>query len=177
MEGPNCGISHWKIIFTGSCFTKDSESQYAPIEEEALALIYGLESCRMFVLGCLNLIVSVDHKPLIKVFSDKTLEDLKNPHVFKFKEQSLIHNFTIKHTSRKVHSAPDATFQYPWNAPHRKLASNIIVHTECLTAKQRHRHGWEYRSFSKVLHFKELCQLQIIESNHVGMNSGGSVTG
>ena len=73
-DGPECGDSHWKLIFAGSRFTSDAKSRYAPIEGEALALIYALESCRMFVLGCPNLIISVDHKPLVPIFSDRAME-------------------------------------------------------------------------------------------------------
>ena len=54
-SGPNYGENHWKIILAGSWFTKDAESRSSPIEGEALALIYGLESCRMFILGCPDL--------------------------------------------------------------------------------------------------------------------------
>ena len=40
---PDCGKEHWKLVFAGSCFTKDSESRYAPIEGESLAVAYGLK--------------------------------------------------------------------------------------------------------------------------------------
>lgn len=48
---------------------------YAPVEGEAL--VYRLESCRIFVMGSPDLLVSVDHKPLVKIFPDKALEDTK----------------------------------------------------------------------------------------------------
>lgn len=36
----------------------------------------------MFVLGCPNLLVTVDHLPLVKIFSDQALENIKkNPPV------------------------------------------------------------------------------------------------
>ena len=73
-SGPNCGENHWKIILAGSRFTKDADSRYSPIEEEALALIYGLESCRMFILGCQDLLVTVDHQPLVKKFWIRSLK-------------------------------------------------------------------------------------------------------
>ena len=55
----------WCIVFAGSCFTMDDESRYAPVEDEALAVIYVLEKCSMFVLGCPDLLIVVDHKPLV----------------------------------------------------------------------------------------------------------------
>ena len=112
-DGPNCGEDHWKLILAGSRFTNDAESRYAPVEGEALALVYGLESCRMFVLGCPELLVTVDHKPLVKIFSDKALEDIKNPRLFNFKERSLMYKFKIKHLPGKLNAAPDCTSRCP----------------------------------------------------------------
>ena len=50
--GPECRDGHWRLIFAGSRFTSITEARYSPVEGETLALIYALESCRMFVLGC-----------------------------------------------------------------------------------------------------------------------------
>ena len=47
-EAPNCGIEHWKLILSGSRFCKDAESRYRPVEGEALAVAYALESTRMY---------------------------------------------------------------------------------------------------------------------------------
>ena len=47
-EAPHCGDNHWKLILSGSRFCKDSESRYRPVEGEALAIVYALESTRMF---------------------------------------------------------------------------------------------------------------------------------
>ena len=41
---------HWKVVMAGSRFITPTESRYAPIEREALILVYGFESSRMFVL-------------------------------------------------------------------------------------------------------------------------------
>ena len=75
---PNCGKSHGKTILVVSCLTNDTESRYSLVKGDALALVYGLESCRMFVLGCPDLSVVEDHQPLTKIFSDRALENIKN---------------------------------------------------------------------------------------------------
>ena len=124
--GPICGKDHWKLILAGSRFTSDAESRYAPVEGEALALVYGLEACRMFVLGCPELLVTVDHKPLIKIFSDKALEDIKNPRLFSLKERSLMYKFNIKHLPGKLNAAPDCTSRYP-STP--KLDTALIINS------------------------------------------------
>ena len=60
-SGPNNGENHWKIILARFRFTKDAESRYSPVEGEALALMYRLKSCRIFMLGCPDLLATVDH--------------------------------------------------------------------------------------------------------------------
>ena len=112
-SGPNCGENHWKIILAGSRFTKDAESCNSLIEGEALALIYGLDSCRMFILGYSDLLVTVDPQPLAKIFSDQVLENIKNPHQFTSKERSSMYRFHIKHIPGKLNVAPDCTSRYP----------------------------------------------------------------
>ena len=67
----------------------------------------------MFVLGCLSLMISVDHKPLTAIFGDCELEKITNPRLLNFKEKSLMYQFTIKHTPGKTHFGPDATSCYP----------------------------------------------------------------
>lgn len=69
-----CGDGHWKTVFAGSRFTTPAESRYAPIKGEALALLYALNSCRMFIMGCPDLLVAVDHKPLIRIFNNHNIE-------------------------------------------------------------------------------------------------------
>ena len=75
---PNCCVDGWRLTFTGSRFTHLAESRYAPIEGEALAIAYALDKARYFVLGCDNLIVATDHKPLIPLFSNRSLENIQN---------------------------------------------------------------------------------------------------
>ena len=56
----------WEIVFAGSRFTHPAESKYT-IEGEALTVNYVLDSARHFVLGCDNLVVASDLKPLLGV--------------------------------------------------------------------------------------------------------------
>ena len=70
---PLCCRTGWKTTLVGSRFTHATESHYAPMEGEALAVADTLVKARFFVLGCSNLIIAVDHKPLLKVFGDRSL--------------------------------------------------------------------------------------------------------
>ena len=65
----------WRITLVGSSVTHPAESHYAPVEGEALAVVDALDKTRYFVLVCDDLIIVVDHKPLLKIFSDRSLEE------------------------------------------------------------------------------------------------------
>lgn len=110
---PLCCKDGWKIVLVGSRFTSAAESRYAPIEGEALAVVYALEKARHFVLGCSDLIISVDHKPLLKVFGDRCLEDINNPRLLNLKEKTLQYRFRIVHVPGVRHAAADSLSRHP----------------------------------------------------------------
>ena len=83
-----CCPSGWKITLVGSRFTHAAESRYAPIEGEALAVADALDKARYFVLGCKDLIIAVDHKPLLKVFGDRALDDISDNRLRNLKEKT-----------------------------------------------------------------------------------------
>ena len=92
---PLCGNGHWQLVYAGSRFTTPAEQRYAPIEGEALALMFSLESCRLFMMGCPNLTVATDHKPLIRIFNNRDLHDIKNRRLLNFKERTLMYGYRI----------------------------------------------------------------------------------
>ena len=75
---PFCCHDGWKITLVGSRFTHNAESRYAPVEGEALAVADALNKARYFILGCEDLIIAVDHKPLLRIFGNHSLEDISN---------------------------------------------------------------------------------------------------
>ena len=110
---PLCCPSGWKIALVGSRFTSAAESRYSPIEGEALAVVDALRKARHFVLGCSELIVAVDHKPLLKIFSDRSLEDIHNTRLLNLKEKTLPFRFNIMHVPGVRHKAADAVSRHP----------------------------------------------------------------
>ena len=114
---PDCGDNHWKLVFAGSRFTTEAESRYAPIEGEALAVVHGLQRCRMFIMGSPNLTAAVDHKPLIRILNNRELSSISNPRVLHLKEKTLMYLFQIVHVpgkSKKMRVA-DTTSRNPVN--------------------------------------------------------------
>ena len=110
---PFCCKMGWKIVLVGSRFTKGAESRYKPIEGEALAVVAALNKARHFVLGCKNLIVAVDHKPLLKIFGDRSLEDIPNHRLVNLKEKSLRFRFKVVHIPGIKHHAADSVSRHP----------------------------------------------------------------
>ena len=112
---PFCCPTGWKVSLVGSRFTHAAESRYAPIEGEALAVADALEKARYFVLGCSDLIIAVDHKPLLKIFRDRALEDISNTRLRNLKEKTLRYKFRIVHVPGVKHLATDCLSRHPVN--------------------------------------------------------------
>lgn len=112
-RAPVCCPEGWHLVFAGSRFCTDAEQRYAPIEGEAAAISWALEKCRMFILGCPNVIVVTDHEPLKGLFGDRDLSKIHNPRLFRLKEKSLRYRFTMQHCPGKWHRASDAISRNP----------------------------------------------------------------
>ena len=107
-KAPVCCPDGWHLVFAGSRFCNDAESRYTPIEGEAAAIAWALMKCRMFIMGCPNLIVVTDHAPLQGIFGDRDLSKITNTRLFKLKEKTLQYRFTIQHCPGRWHRGSDA---------------------------------------------------------------------
>ena len=125
---PFCCKTGWKVSLVGSRFTSATESRYAPIEGEALAVIDALKKARHFVLGCPDLVIVVDHKPLLKIFGNRSLEDISNPRLRNLKEKSLQYKFRMVHIPGVKHAAADCLSRHPVGDPdHLTLPDDIAA--------------------------------------------------
>ena len=112
-----CCHTGWKITLVGSRFTHAAESRYAPIEGEALAVADALEKSRHFTLGCADLTIAVDHKPLLKILGDRSMELITNTRLRNLKEKTLGFRFRIIHIPGVKNMASDALSRYPTDPP------------------------------------------------------------
>ena len=110
---PICCTEGWKTTLVGSRFTHAAEFRYAPIEGEALVVADALDKTRFFVLGCRNLVIAVDHKPLLKVLGDRSLNDISNARLRNLKEKTLRYRFTMIHIPGVKHKAADTLSRHP----------------------------------------------------------------
>jgi hypothetical protein len=123
---PDCCENGWKITLAGSRSLSSTEQRYAAIEGEALAVAWGLEQTRYFTQGCDNLLVVTDHKPLTKIFGDRTLDEITNSRLFRMKQRTLAWRFEIKHLPGKSNAAADATSRHPSPAESSDTVSTSI---------------------------------------------------
>lgn len=125
---PFCCKTGWKVSLVGSRFTSATESRYAPIEGEALAVVDALKKARHYVLGCPDLVITVDHKPLLKIFGDRLLEDISNPRLCNLKEKTLQYKFRMVHIPGVKHAAADCLSRHPVGDPdHLTLPDDIAA--------------------------------------------------
>ena len=75
----------------------------------------GFGTNRYFTMGCKDLIVVTDHKPLIGLFNDRTLDEVSNTRLFRIKQRTLPWNFTMKYLPGRTNSAADAASRHPIN--------------------------------------------------------------
>ena len=76
-------------------------------EGEAFGVAWSLEKARMFTLGCLDLLVAIDHQSLFPILGNQSLANIPNPHLYRMKEKCLRFRFNIQYLSGKINNAPD----------------------------------------------------------------------
>ena len=136
-----CCNTGWKLIFCGSRHLSEAETNYAPVEGEALAVTWALKKAKAYLIGEPNFILAVNHKPLLKILGDRSLSGIDNPRLFKFKERTLPYTYTIKHIPGAHNTAANALSRNPSDAPDAediRDTEEIEIHTSfsinCLVA-------------------------------------------
>ena len=110
---PSCCAQGWAMIMCGSRFCTGAESRYHPIEGELLAVAWALQKTSYYTLGSDNLLVLVDHKPLLGLLSTRELGDIENPRLQHLAEKLLRWTFRIEHIAGAKNHAPGALSRSP----------------------------------------------------------------
>ena len=103
----------WKITLVSSCFIHVTELHYALVEGEALAVANTPDKAQFFVLGCSDLLIAVDHKPLLKVFGERSLEEITIARLLNLKKKPLRYRFRMVHISGVQHKVAVALSLHP----------------------------------------------------------------
>jgi len=112
-SSPGCCQNGWRIALAGSRFLSSAERNYAPVEGEALGVAWSLEQTRFFTMGCNDLLVVVDHKPLVKLLGDRRLDEIDNPRLFRLKQRTLMWQYQIEYQPGKKNYVADAVSRRP----------------------------------------------------------------
>ena len=102
-----------------------TEQRYAQIEKEALALTWACERFSDYLIG-LVFHIQTDHKPLVPLFSSKTLEELPL-RVQRFRLHMLRYQFIISHILGKELVIADMLSRAPTNTP---TGADHVLHQE-----------------------------------------------
>ena len=127
----NCCENGWRVTLAGSRFLHKAERNYWPVEGEALAVAWALEDSKFFTLGCSNLHIQTDHRPLVKILGDRTLDEIDNRRLINLKEKTMPWRFEIHHVPGRLIPAPDATSR----SPHQRGKDETpLVEPDCIDA-------------------------------------------
>ena len=83
----------WRLVQCGSQFLKDSETCYAIVELELLAVVSAVQKCRLYLLGLSSFNVVTDHQPLIPVLNHYTLDMVEYPRFQRLKAKLSMYTF------------------------------------------------------------------------------------
>ena len=65
-----------------------------PVDGEFLTVVWGLEDI-FFTTWCTDLHIQTDHRPLVKLLGNRTLDEIENRCLVNFKEKTMMCNFEI----------------------------------------------------------------------------------
>jgi hypothetical protein len=102
------------VAFASRSLT-ETESRYAQIEKEALALTWACEKFSEYVLGR-HIQLETDHKPLVPILGQKRRDSLP-PRVLRFRIRLMRFQYTIHHSPGKTLFFADALSRAPLRTP------------------------------------------------------------
>ena len=112
-----CTQQIWKSIQCGSRFLSETESRYAPIEFEALGVAWGVNKCRYFLTGLPEFIIRNDHRTLIPILNNKSLNEIDNPRLQRLVEKLRPYRYRAEHVSGVKNCIADALSRAPVDQP------------------------------------------------------------
>jgi len=103
--------NNWRPVAFASRALSETETRYAQIEKEALALTWAMEKFAEFVIGK-KIILETDHKPLVPLLGTKSL-DLLPPRVLRFRLRLGRFQYSIHHVPGKTLYTADMLSRAP----------------------------------------------------------------
>lgn len=101
----------WRPVAYASRAMSETESRYAQVEKEALAVAWACDKFANYVLGR-RFLIETDHKPLVPILSTKHLDNLP-PRVLRFRLRLARFDYDIKHVPGKLLYTADTLSRAP----------------------------------------------------------------
>ena len=109
---------HWALIQAGSRFLTDTETRYAVIELEMLAVTWAVGKCRIFLAGLpTRFTVITDHRPLIPILNSYRLDEIENLRLQRLRTRIMPYQFVAEWRKGSKNDAPDALSRFPVSEP------------------------------------------------------------
>ena len=115
-----------RLIICGSRSLAKAERNYAVIELEYIAVLFGVRKCKHFLLGCPKFTVVTDHKPLQGIQS-KPLQEIENNRLLNIRLKLTDFKFEIVWMQGKNHYLADLLSRNPAFSPTETEASEFSV--------------------------------------------------
>ena len=106
----------WKLIQVGSRFLSDTETRYAMIELELLAVVWAYQKCRLFLEGK-DFELVIDHKPLVPILNSYSLDRVENSRLVRLLLKIQDAKFEARWVRGADHKVADALSRAPVDDP------------------------------------------------------------
>ena len=158
-------------MHVSSKFNSPAVSRYHPVEGEAYAAAWALNKCKLFVLGNPDLLLAVDHKPLLAILGNENeLNEVLNPRLLNFKLKSMAYKFKPVYVPGKKHVVPDS-FSRRHDSPVTKqeqlpklppTVSNVLYLMSLLLVRQIGSTHQKYQQLKQIGNFNTSQLLQYL---------------
>ncbi|XP_045114017.1 uncharacterized protein LOC123506168 [Portunus trituberculatus] len=92
------GGGQQRLVQCGSRFLTDTETRYATIELEMLAVVWAMGKTKFYLTGLQHFNLVTDHRPLVPILNSYSLDAIENPRLQRLKEK-------IARTSSQLYGA------------------------------------------------------------------------
>ena len=102
----------WSLIQCGSASLTPTQTRYATIKLECMAIQWAIQKCSYFLRGLETFEVWTDHKPMVSIFQ-KSICDLENLRLMRMREKIMEYTPEVKWVPGKTHYIADALSRSP----------------------------------------------------------------
>lgn len=160
-----------------ACFSRtlsSAERNYAQLDKEGLAVIFGLKKCHQFVYGR-HLTIITDHKPLITLLGEhKLVPQMVSPRIQRWALTLASYDYTIKFRPGRDIPEADALSRLPLDCIHEAAPTpgETVLFMECLNSTPvtaSNIRQWTKRDIilSRVLHMVKSGQFTHNSDNNL----------